>query len=76
MLVYLSMPKKKKKNLFFNFVEIRSLPFRPENALVTTRGAGKQAPMDLGQANGNKKLKEMRSHYACGKKGHIAKNFW
>ena len=40
---------------------------------MTTRRAGGQEPMVLGQAKGKQ---EMRSFYLYGKKGHIAKKCW
>ena len=54
MLTYLSMLKgeinKEKKNFKFFFEGF--FASKPKNALVTTRGAGRQAPMVLGGAKG------------------------
>ena len=50
---------------FFNFVKNGSLFLKPADSLVTTRGAGSQVPMVLGQAKGKK---EMRSYYVYSKK--------
>ena len=65
--------KKKEKETFFNFIEKQFADSQPENALVSTRGAGRQIPMVLGQATEKQK---MRFCYLYGKKGKIAKNGW
>ena len=62
----------KEKKLIFNFVEGTFL-FKPEDALVTTRGAGRQAKMVFGQAKGKNKPPKKRSCYLYGQKDHIAK---
>ena len=49
---------------------------KPNDASVTTRGVGGQAPMVPEQAKGNKKHNSMRSYYLCSKKNHITKIFW
>ena len=68
MLACLSMLKgkvKKEKKPFPNFVEKRFPNLQPEDSLVTTRGAGKQAPMILGQER--ERMKRALSIYVAKK---------
>ena len=53
---------------FFNFVEKSSFSFKPVKFLVTTTGAGKQAPMVLEQVKGNNKPQEMDFYCLYSKK--------
>ena len=56
------------KEPFSKFVEKRSFSFKPANALETTRGASKQAPMVLGHEKGKNKPKKMCFCYVYSKK--------
>ena len=61
---------KKGKKPFLNFVEKCFTNSQPADSSVTSKGAGGQALMTLGQTKGKN---ETLSCYLCGKKGHIAK---
>ena len=73
MLEHVKKGNKKGKKPFLNFVKKSFANSQPANLLVTTKGAGGQAPVVLGLVKGKK---EMLSCYVYGKHGHIAKNCW
>ena len=61
---------KKRKKPFLNFVEKRFTNLQPPESSVTTREAGRQALMILGQVKKKKKNALLLSMW---QKGHIAK---
>ena len=62
--------KVEKEKPFFSFIEKGSLLSKSAESSVTTRGAGSQVPMVLGQQKGKKKIYFC---YVYGKQGHIVK---
>ena len=66
----------KRDKLFFSFVKKVPFPFKPPNALVTTRGAAGQALMVFVQEKGNNKPRKMCSCYLSGKQGYVTNKHW